>query len=120
MPKLGVTVKLAEGVLAYANYARFPRPDAVPGQQLLRKPRVRIHVAAQSRPQPRNQRKLEGGLKLDTNVSLQLAAFHADYDDFISQQVVGGSFTPFDPAQYQYVNFDAVRSTAWKPRHPSA
>ena len=39
----------------------------------------------------------------------RLAAFRADYEDFISQQVVGGSFTPTDPAQYQFVNYDAVK-----------
>jgi hemoglobin/transferrin/lactoferrin receptor protein len=109
-PKLGVTVKLAAGVLAYANYAqgfRAPTPFQVNnffenlafGYTSLPNPDVG----------PETSESWEGGLKLDTeNVSLQLAAFHADYDDFISQQVVGGSFTPFDPAQYQYVNFDAV------------
>ncbi|HCJ23073.1 MAG TPA: TonB-dependent hemoglobin/transferrin/lactoferrin family receptor, partial [Erythrobacter sp.] len=58
---------------------------------------------------PETSESWEGGIKFSTEaVSLQLAAFTADYDDFISQQVVGGSFTPMDPAQYQFVNYDAV------------
>ncbi|MCQ3971761.1 TonB-dependent receptor, partial [Klebsiella pneumoniae] len=35
----------------------------------------------------------------------QVVAFRSDYEDFISQQVVSGSFTPADPAVYQFVNF---------------
>ncbi len=38
----------------------------------------------------------------------EIVAFAADYEDFISQQVVSGSFTPADPAVYQYVNFTDV------------
>ena len=32
----------------------------------------------------------------------------ADYDDFIAQEVVDGSFTPADPAVYQFVNIGKV------------
>lgn len=38
----------------------------------------------------------------------QVVAFRSDYEDFISQQVVSGSFTPADPAVYQFVNFTEV------------
>lgn len=38
----------------------------------------------------------------------QVVAFASDYDDFISQQVVSGSFTPADPAVFQFVNFTEV------------
>jgi hemoglobin/transferrin/lactoferrin receptor protein len=38
----------------------------------------------------------------------EIVAFVADYKDFISQQVVSGSFTPADPAVYQYINFTDV------------
>ena len=53
-------------------------------------------------------------------LSGQLVAFRSDYEDFISQQVVSGSFTPADPAVYQFVNFTDVevsgveaRANAW-------
>ncbi|WP_374274023.1 TonB-dependent hemoglobin/transferrin/lactoferrin family receptor [Brevundimonas sp.] len=42
--------------------------------------------------------------------SLQVAAFKADYEDFISQEVVSGSFTPQDPAVYQFVNLAEVET----------
>ena len=41
--------------------------------------------------------------------SLQVVGFKGDYDDFISQQVVGGSFRPSDPAIFQFVNFNQVK-----------
>lgn len=41
-------------------------------------------------------------------MALQAVAFQADYEDFISQEVVSGSFTPMDPAVFQYVNFTDV------------
>lgn len=41
-------------------------------------------------------------------MALQAVAFQADYEDFISQEVVSGAFTPTDPAVFQYVNFTDV------------
>ncbi|RYG16530.1 MAG: TonB-dependent receptor, partial [Caulobacteraceae bacterium] len=41
-------------------------------------------------------------------VAGQLVVFQSDYQDFISQQQVSGSFTPLDPAVYQFVNFTDV------------
>lgn len=43
-------------------------------------------------------------------LSGQIVVFQADYEDFISQQVVSGSFTPMDPAVFQYVNFTTVEA----------
>jgi hemoglobin/transferrin/lactoferrin receptor protein len=40
--------------------------------------------------------------------SLEVVGFRGDYENFISQQIVSGSFTPQDPAVFQFVNFDAV------------
>ena len=109
-PKLGVTVKLANEVLLYANYAqgyRAPTPYQVNNFF------ENLAYGYTSLPNPdlgpETSESWEAGIKFSTEaVSLQLAAFTADYDDFISQQVVGGSFTPMDPAQYQFVNYDAV------------
>jgi hemoglobin/transferrin/lactoferrin receptor protein len=38
--------------------------------------------------------------------SASATAFMADYDDFIAQEVVSGSFTPQDPAVYQFININ--------------
>ena len=42
-------------------------------------------------------------------MNFQAVAFRSDYEDFITQEVVSGSFTPSDPAVYQYVNLNEVR-----------
>lgn len=65
--------------------------------------------------QPETSRTIEGGLRLrdyqDGSGGLWSAgvtAFYGEYDDFIIQDVVSGSFTPIDPAVYQFINVDAV------------
>ena len=63
---------------------------------------------------PETSRSLEIGARLrDVRIgggrlSAQLVGFRSDYEDFISQRVVSGSFTPLDPAVYQFVNFTDV------------
>ncbi len=49
-------------------------------------------------------------------LSGQAVAFRAEYEDFISQQVVSGSFTPADPAVFQWVNFTDVEVLGFEAR----
>ncbi|GAA0647784.1 TonB-dependent hemoglobin/transferrin/lactoferrin family receptor [Brevundimonas lenta] len=49
-------------------------------------------------------------------LSGQAVVFRTDYEDFIAQQVVSGSFTPADPAVYQYVNFTDVEISGFEAR----
>ena len=109
-PKLGVTVKLADDVLLYGNYAQgFRAPTPYQVNNFFENLAYGYTSLPNPDLGPETSESWEGGIKFSTEaVSLQLAAFTADYDDFISQQVVGGSFTPMDPAQYQFVNYDAV------------
>ena len=109
-PKLGVTVKLADEVLLYANYAQgFRAPTPYQVNNFFENLAYGYTSLPNPDLGPETSESWEAGIKFSTEaVSLQLAAFTADYDDFISQQVVGGSFTPMDPAQYQFVNYDAV------------
>ena len=109
-PKLGVTVKLADDVLLYANYAQgFRAPTPYQVNNFFENLAYGYTSLPNPDLGPETSESWEAGIKFSTEaVSLQLAAFTADYDDFISQQVVGGSFTPMDPAQYQFVNYDAV------------
>lgn len=109
-PKLGVTVKLAPEVTLFGNYAQgflAPTPSQVNnffefiagGYTSIPNPDLR----------PETSESWEVGARYVGEVfSLQLTGFKGDYDNFISQQVVSGSFTPQDPAIYQFVNFDAV------------
>ncbi len=109
-PKLGVTVKLANDVLLYANYAQgFRAPTPYQVNNFFENLAYGYTSLPNPDLGPETSESWEAGIKFSTEaVSLQIAAFTADYDDFISQQVVGGSFTPMDPAQYQFVNYDAV------------
>lgn len=109
-PKLGVTVKLAPEVILFGNYAQgflAPTPSQVNnffefiagGYTSIPNPDLR----------PETSESWEVGARYVGEVfSLQLTGFKGDYDNFISQQVVSGSFIPQDPAIYQFVNFDAV------------
>jgi hemoglobin/transferrin/lactoferrin receptor protein len=109
-PKLGVTVKLADDVLLYGNYAQgFRAPTPYQVNNFFENLAYGYTSLPNPDLGPETSESWEAGIKFSTEaVSLQIAAFTADYDDFISQQVVGGSFTPIDPAQYQFVNYDAV------------
>ncbi|MEP3144174.1 TonB-dependent hemoglobin/transferrin/lactoferrin family receptor [Qipengyuania citrea] len=109
-PKLGVTVKLADDVLLYGNYAQgFRAPTPYQVNNFFENLAYGYTSLPNPDLGPETSESWEAGIKFSTEaVSLQLTAFTADYDDFISQQVVGGSFTPMDPAQYQFVNYDAV------------
>jgi hemoglobin/transferrin/lactoferrin receptor protein len=65
--------------------------------------------------QPETSRTVEVGLRFRDFVdgaggrwSAGITAYHGEYDDFILQEVVSGSFTPIDPAVYQYINVDSA------------
>ena len=109
-PKLGVTAKLADNVVLFGNYAqgfRAPTPSQVNNFF------ENLAYGYTSRPNPdlgpERSESWEAGVRFTSDaVSFQIVGFTANYKDFISQQVVDGSFTPTDPAVYQYVNFDRV------------
>lgn len=109
-PKLGISLNLSGDLILYGNYAQgFRAPTPYQVNNFFEN----LGFGYTSLPNPdlgpERSESWEGGIRFTTNmISAQVAAFKADYRDFISQQVVGGSFTPADPARYQFVNFDAV------------
>lgn len=109
-PKFGAVVKLTDIVRLFANYAqgfRAPAPDQV--NNFFANPAQGYTSVPNPDLGPERSESWEGGIRVTSNrVSLSLTAFHADYEDFIDQQVVSGSFTPSDPAIYQFVNLDNV------------
>ncbi|PKP91914.1 MAG: TonB-dependent hemoglobin/transferrin/lactoferrin family receptor [Alphaproteobacteria bacterium HGW-Alphaproteobacteria-16] len=110
-PKIGAVVKLSESVRLFGNYAQgFKAPE--PGQVNQFFGNLAFGYISQPNPnlRPETSESFEVGVRLlGSNVRLDLTAFHADYDDFISQEVVSGSFTPTDPAIYQFINLDRAR-----------
>ncbi|QFT78809.1 TonB-dependent hemoglobin/transferrin/lactoferrin family receptor [Erythrobacter sp. THAF29] len=109
-PKIGATLKLAEDFLLFGNYAQgflAPTPSQVNNFF------ENLAFGYTSLPNPdlesETSESWEIGARYSGDIfSLQIVGFQGDYDNFISQQVVGGSFTPQDPAVFQFVNFDAV------------
>lgn len=108
-PKLGAVVTLGN-VRLFGNYAhgfRAPTPTQVNNFF------ENLAFGYKSLPNadlgPETSNSFEAGIRYATDeINLSLVAFHADYDDFISQEQVAGSFTPADPAVYQFVNLDSV------------
>ncbi|MEE4199195.1 TonB-dependent receptor domain-containing protein, partial [Erythrobacter sp.] len=107
-PKLGVTLEPVDDVILFGNYAQgflAPTPSQVNnffesfGATALPNPDLG----------PETSESWELGARyVGDSFSLQVVRFEGDYDDFISQQVIGGSFTPQDPALFQFVNFDGA------------
>lgn len=110
-PKIGAVVKLGEAVRLFANYAQgFKAPEPSQVNQFFEN----LAFGYTSRPnpdlKPESSEAFEAGIRfLGSHVRLDLTAFHVDYDDFISQEVVSGAFTPANPAVYQFINIDRAR-----------
>jgi hemoglobin/transferrin/lactoferrin receptor protein len=97
-------------VRLYANYATgFKAPE--PGQVNQFFGNLAFGYISEPNPDlgPERSESWEGGVRFgDGPVSASLTAFKANYKDFISQEVVSGSFTPTDPAIYQFINVGRV------------
>lgn len=110
-PKFGAVWKLADDVRIFANYATgFKAPE--PGQVNQFFENLAFGYTSRPNPDlgPETSQSFEAGIRLGNKaISLDITGFTARYKDFISQEVVGGSFTPADPAIYQFVNLDRAR-----------
>lgn len=107
-PKLGAVLKTDGGVRLFANYAQgFKAPEPSQVNQFFEN----LAFGYTSRPNPKlrpeTSESIEAGLRYERGaIRVDLTAFHADYENFISQEVVSGGFTPANPAIYQFVNLD--------------
>lgn len=107
-PKIGAVVKLSDGLRVFGNYGRgFKSPEPNQVNQFF----SNLAFGYTSRPnpdlKPETSESYEGGIRISgPNVRLDVSAYHANFDDFISQEVVNGSFTPADPAIYQFINLN--------------
>lgn len=110
-PKIGAVVKLGETVRLFANYAQgFKAPEPSQVNQFFENLAFGYTSAPNPNLRPESSQAFEAGVRyVGSNVRLDLTAFHVDFDDFISQEVVSGSFTPVDPAVYQFINIDRAR-----------
>lgn len=122
-PRLGVVWKVLPALTVYGQAARgfrAPTPDqvnngftnAASGYRSIGNPDLR----------PERARSVELGMRGRAGaLAWQVAAYRNRYADFISQQQVSGSFTPADPAVFQYINLAAARihgaeaRASWQP-----
>lgn len=109
-PKIGAVAKLGKAVRLFVNYAqgfRAPTPSQV--NNFFENLAQGYTSVPNPELGPERSESWEGGIRLTgDHVGLAVTAFHANYKDFIDQQVVSGSFTPSDPAVYQFVNVGRV------------
>lgn len=109
-PRVGAVVKLSDAVRLYANYATgFKAPE--PGQVNQFFGNLAFGYISAPNPDlgPERSESWEGGVRVGSGtVQVSATAFKADYKDFISQEVVSGSFTPMDPAIFQFINIGQV------------
>ncbi|PVX29823.1 TonB-dependent hemoglobin/transferrin/lactoferrin family receptor [Sphingomonas pokkalii] len=110
-PKIGATVALGSGLSLFANYAQgFKAPEPSQVNQFFQNLAFGYRSEPNPKLKPETSRSVEGGIRFGGGgVRVQLTGFHADYDNFISQEVVGGAFTPANPAVYQFINLDEAR-----------
>lgn len=115
-PKLGVMWQATPTFQLFANWAegfKAPTPSQV-NNGFSNAPSGYVSIPNPDL-EPETSRSIEAGLRLRDigfaggAMALQLVAFQSDYENFISQQVVSGAFTPQDPAVFQFVNFTDVQ-----------
>ena len=122
-PKLGVVYWPTATFGLFANVAEgFKAPSPMQVNNAFSNPLFGYVSIPNPDLGPETSTSIEGGVRFRNvqlaggEARLQLAAFRSDYDDFISQIVVGGSFTPADPAIYQYVNLGSVTVHGFEAR----
>jgi hemoglobin/transferrin/lactoferrin receptor protein len=117
-PKFGAVFKLDDAISLFGNWAvgfKAPAPDQVNNGF------TNIAQNYQSIPnpnlKPETSESFEAGVRYVTpGLSASLTAYKGDYEDFISQIQVGGTFTPLDPAVFQFVNLSNVRIHGYEAR----
>lgn len=114
-PRFGVVVWPTETFGVFFNYAQgFKAPAPSQVNNAFSNPLQGYTSIANPNLAPETSEAVELGIRFrDVAVAggtlrAQGVAFGSWYEDFIEQVQVGGSFTPMDPAIYQYVNLREV------------
>jgi hemoglobin/transferrin/lactoferrin receptor protein len=117
-PKIGLVFKATPQIGLFLNYgAGFKAP--APSQVNNGFANLVSNYRSVSNPalRPETSTTLEGGVRVHGAAwKASATAFTGDYDNFISQVQVGGTFTPSDPAIYQFVNLGKVKISGIEAR----
>lgn len=110
-PRLGAVWQLSPALQPYAQWARgfkAPTPEQVNNGFTNVASGYRSIGNAELKPEQAHS--VELGLRGNTGAwRWQLAAFDNRYEDFISQQVVGGAGTAANPTVFQFINLSEAR-----------
>jgi hemoglobin/transferrin/lactoferrin receptor protein len=112
-PRIGAVWRLGGGVSLYGNYATgFKAPSPSQVNQFfenLTSPFFSYRTLPNPDLDPETSETFEAGVRYqDSLFSASLTGFVARYDDFISQEQVGGSGTIADPILFQFINLERV------------
>ena len=109
-PRIGAVVDAGSGFSVYANYAlgfRAPEPSQV--NQFFENLIFGYTSLPNPDLDPETSETWEAGVRYNGDIfSASLTGFVGRYDNFISQEVVSGTFSPGDPGVFQFVNLDEV------------
>ena len=110
-PKLGLVFRVNEQLSLFANAAAgFKAPGPSQVNNGFTNPVANYRSQSNPDLKPETSESIELGARVRSlSWSATLATFAGRYDDFIEQVQTGGSFTPGDPAVFQYVNLNEAK-----------
>lgn len=109
-PKLGLVVRVTEQLNFFVNAAAgFKAPEPSQVNTGFTNPVQGYRSISNADLKPETSETVEAGLRWSSDrLSASLVGFDGKYDDFIEQTVVSGSFTPADPAVFQFINLSGA------------
>lgn len=109
-PKLAVVVRITDELNFFANAAKgFKAPAPSQVNTGFTNPAQGYRSISNPDLKPETSETIEAGVRWSSErISASLVGFDSHYDDFIEQSVVGGGFTPLNPAIYQSVNLSGA------------
>lgn len=109
-PRIGVVGRLGGGFSLYGNYAQgFKAPSPTQVNQFFENPVFNYTSLPNPDLRPETSETYEAGLRYGDDIfTASLTGFVGRYQDFISQELVRGSFRRGDPGVFQFVNLDRV------------
>lgn len=122
-PRFGVVAWPTETFGVFFNYAQgFKAPSPSQVNNNFANPLFGYTSIPNPDLGPETSESAELGVRLrdvsfaGADLRASATAFMSAYEDFIEQVVVGGSFTPGDPARFQYVNLGEVDISGYEAR----
>jgi hemoglobin/transferrin/lactoferrin receptor protein len=110
-PRLGVVWRLAPMFAPFAQWSKGfkpPTPDQV--NTSFANNSSFYQVIGNPDLKPEYSDTIEAGIRgKNQQLGYSVTAFYSKYKDFISQEQIGGTMTPGDPAIFQYINYSKVK-----------